>query len=470
MFAQTSIPSCVTTIEDVFLFVQKQVQVDHERINDDRRLSISRANEALLNPLQMITIAADAAADAATQASHLKETNNLEIVTKIESSIGESKDSENPDLKIDQKAKKKADKAKAKADKKLEKDTKKEDKDVDKNKKKPAKEEKKKKIELHVFVPLPNQNPVLFLPSDLQLCSDSLRNPVCFRASLPPRPEKPFAVKIGDTFVVLEWEQADFDGVPVNRYDIYMKNESRLYSDWRLAPNAANIKSSGIYTRFTVNHLPIGVRTEFRVIGFNTVGCSPPSKSSVRVTPGENLIPLGSEHRWRRLSVGGPMAVLDLIDGNIKRRHEVLGGFRLLIAFAQKTGGYQRLGVQSRGCKLCTEAIKIFPKDMSVIGGALLVIGYCFIGAANFSEGKNTPFLQKVFDESGVYEILEDHKVVYWNNSLFREAMYWVKVCGLVGIPNVSEAPSALISKLTRNVDPFNIFVLHLDEEEEAEH
>ncbi len=456
----------MTTIEDVFLFVQKKVEAEYKRINEDRRLAVSRVNEALLNPLQIIAIAADAATDAATHAENLKNVNANGVADNT-LSRGEAKDSEDPDLTLDQLPKKKAEKATDKEKKKSKKKKEKEEKEAEKNKKKTSKEEKKKKINLHVFVPIPNQNPVLFLPSNLQLCSDSLRNPICFRASLPPRPEKPFAVKIGDTFVVLEWEQADFDGVPVNRYDIYMKNESRLYSDWRLAPNAANIKSGGIYTRFTVNHLPIGVRTEFRIIGFNTVGCSPPSKSSVRVTPGENLIPLGSEHRLRRLSAGGPMAVLDLIEGNIKRRHEVLSGFRLLIAFAQKTGGYQRSGVQSRGCKLCIQAIQTFSHDMSVIGGALLVIGYCFLGAKNYSEGRNTIFLQKLFDESSIFEILERHKVVYWNNSLFREAMYWVKTCGLVGLPNMNEAPGALISKVTGNIDPFNIFELHLDEEDD---
>ena len=250
---------------------------------------------------------------------------------------------------------------------------------AEKTKKKKAKKEKKAAVvappEMKSFVPIPAQDPVLFLPSDLSICSTAVSNPVCFRASLPPSPGKPFAVKVGDTFVMLEWEQLEFDGAPTTRYDIYMKNESRLYSDWKLVPNACNIPNAGLYTRFTVNHLPIGVRTEFKIFGYNCSGRSPPSKASVKVCPGENLVPLGSEHRWRRVAAGGPMAVLDIMEHNSKIRNDILGGFRLMIAFAQKTGGFQRTAVQLRGATLTFAAINTYPDDIRVVGGALIVLG-----------------------------------------------------------------------------------------------
>ncbi len=336
---------------------------------------------------------------------------------------------------------------------------------AEKTKKKKKKDKKAAVIaspELKVFVPVPAQDPVLFLPSDLSICSAALRNPVCFRASLPPSPGKPFAVKIGDTFVMLEWEQLEFDGAPTTRYDIYMKNESRLYSDWKLVPNACNIPHAGLYTRFTVNHLPIGVRTEFRIVGFNCSGPSPPSKVSVKVCPGENLVPLGSEHRWRRVAAGGPMAVLDIMEHNPKIRNDVLGGFRLMIAFAQKTGGFQRTAVQMRGATLACAAISTYPDDLRVISGALIVLGYCFLGASSFQDGKNSSMLYSMYEDTNVPKIILERQLVYSSNPLFVAAVMWARRCGVGGLPVFSNSESIEAEKNEKKM--YNIFLLHADD------
>lgn len=342
--------------------------------------------------------------------------------------------------------------------------------DGGKNEEKKIKKKKKKQAEIVAqpvitFRELPPQYPVLFLPAGFDRSEAVLSNPVCFRPSAPPPPDKPFAIKVGSTFVLLEWEQALFDGVMVDRYDMYMKNETRLYKDWKLAPNASTIKAGGLYTRFTVNHLPIGIRTEFRVVGYNSVGRSLPSKASVRVTPGENLVPVGSEHRWRRLAHGGSMAVLDHMEHYLIYRNEILRGFRLMIAFAQKTQGFARLSTQVRACKISVAVIEQYPHDVSCLSGAMLLLGYSSQGASRSKDTRAALAIYALVEESNLAFTIKRYLLEFESFPHFRQAIYWCISSG-VPLPGVSLSSHVVRDSTDRNTDAlFNIFKLRSEED-----
>jgi hypothetical protein len=333
-------------------------------------------------------------------------------------------------------------------------------------KKKKKKKKKEEEVEIKVYRALPPQDPVLCLPAGV-LALQALENPVSFRPTAPPPPDKPFAIRVGDTFVLLEWEQAEFDGVTVSRYDIYMKNDTRLYCDWKLAPNAINIKSGGLYTRFTVNHLPIGIRTEFRVVGYNSVGRSLPSKASVKITPGENLLPVGPEHRWRRLARGGALAVLDHMEHYIKYRNEVLRGFRLLIAFAQKTQGFLRQTAQVRASKVSLSAMAMYPRDESVLSGALLLIGYSALGAGKPADQRGLLRILDMLDKGDLSHLIQKYMFEFGQISHFYQAVYWCLTCGvpLRGVKFETKTKGAIQD--TSMDDLFNIFTLKTEDGDE---
>lgn len=338
-----------------------------------------------------------------------------------------------------------------------------------------AKKKKKKKkkggdegVPEIVYRALPQQDPVLFLPAGLEPSVAALEYPICFRPTPPPAPDKPFAIKIGDTFVKLEWEQADFDGVVPSRYDIHMRNDTRLYSDWRLAPNASNIRSGGLYTRFIVNHLPIGIKTEFRIVGYNSVGQSHPSKASVKITPGENLQPVGSEHRWRRLAHGGSLAVLDHMEHYIHYRNEVLRGFRLLVAFAQKTQGFFRMSAQVRSCRVSLKALAQFPHDLTVICGSLLLIGYAFQGASQNADSRALAQVSELVTEHKLPVLINKYMTEFSGISHFRQGVYWCLAWG-VPLPGVSFHQESTENGVPRasKEELFNIFRLQSEEGDE---
>lgn len=98
-----------------------------------------------------------------------------------------------------------------------------------------------------------------------------------------------------------------FDGIAPSRYEIYMKNVSRTYSDWR------PINYSGIinYNKFLIRDLPSGVPCQFRVRAYNNGGWGAQSEPTLLTTPGEQFVPMSSKMRWKRLNMGGVLMILD---------------------------------------------------------------------------------------------------------------------------------------------------------------
>lgn len=75
-----------------------------------------------------------------------------------------------------------------------------------------------------------HQSPVLIVPLN---STNVAQNPVCYRIGPPTQPERPFIVLVGRNEVTLQWYNPLFDGVPAEKYRIFMRNVSRCFNVWR---------------------------------------------------------------------------------------------------------------------------------------------------------------------------------------------------------------------------------------------
>lgn len=212
---------------------------------------------------------------------------------------------------------------------------------------------------------------------------------------------------------LLEWDLVPFDGVSPTEFRIYMRNNTRLYYDWLPAPGCESIKHTPGSTtiRFSANHLPLGVPTEYCVAAKNIGGWSKLSPPSVTATPGENLLPYSTQKAWKVVALGGPLAVLDRLDAYPEHRSDHLNGFRFLIVFAQREGeGFSRLHVKEKASKMCLRALRTFPLDDEICAGAFQIIGYCL-------QGYMFKKLTMELIRDGLLEEMDKHMAQYRNNS-----------------------------------------------------
>ena len=285
----------------------------------------------------------------------------------------------------------------------------------------------------------PRQDPLLLLPKDNMNAADF---PVCCVCGPPAAPSPPYVVRLGMNSVLLEWDLLPFDGVGPTKYRIYMRNNTRLYYDWVTAPGCDAIEHiPGESTiRFSVNHLPLGVPTEFCVAAANIGGWSKLSPPSIKATPGENLIPYSLQKTWKIVALGGPLAVLDRLDKFPENRLEHLNGIRFLKVFAQREGaGFSRLNIKEKASSMCMRALKIFPLDDDICAGAFEIIGYCLQG---YMYRKLTLGLLK----DGLVEQINAHMAQYRNNSRVMNAIVWLNRAlppGKLSFPDQKPLPFA---------------------------
>jgi hypothetical protein len=265
----------------------------------------------------------------------------------------------------------------------------------------------------------PRQDPVLFVPSNNL---EAAEFPVCCVCGPPAAPEAPFVVRLGMNSVLLEWDLVAFDGVGPTKYRIYMRNNTKLFFDWTVAPGCGNIdhilgKSS---IRFSVNHLPLGVPTEFCVAAANIGGWSKLSPASVMATPGEDLIPYTAQKTWRLVVQGGPLAILDRLAKYPEHRHDHLTGFHFLLVFAQREGaGFSRLNIKEKASAMCMKALRTFPLDDEICTGAFMIIGYCL-------QGYMFKKLTNGLIRNGLLDELQAHMHHFRNNDRVMGAVVWL--------------------------------------------
>ena len=182
---------------------------------------------------------------------------------------------------------------------------------------------------------VPHQSVVLVVPKSNP---SVVNNPICYRCGPPTAPERPFIVRVGRNEVTLQWYNPLFDGIAAMKYKIYMRNVSRCFCDWHPIAYRFDITKM----KYTVKNLPSGVSCAFRITGYNNGGWGLPSEETPMITPGEEFDPLPQATRWRKLMLGGPLAVLDRLALYPDHRHEHSAGLHKLLAFAMKTNGFHK--------------------------------------------------------------------------------------------------------------------------------
>jgi len=218
-----------------------------------------------------------------------------------------------------------------------------------------------------------NQNPLFFVPKNN---AKAAKNPICIRCGPPAAPQRPFIVRTGTNEALLEWYCPEFDGVTPWKFQIEMANRSRVYKQWRPINYTPEIKT----TRFLVRELPSGVPCRFRISAYNNGGWSRDSEESVVVIPGEELTPLQTAGRWRKLVMGGPLSILDKLKAEPFNRLENLLALKRLAALAQKSTGFTKGSVQVKAATAALTCLDTFPNDPEVVRAAINLVGWTLAG------------------------------------------------------------------------------------------
>ena len=178
---------------------------------------------------------------------------------------------------------------------------------------------------------------------------------------------------MGKDNILLEWFNHPFDGIAPTKYMIYMRNVSRNFNDWR------PIYYPGIIAlnQFLVRNLPQGVPCQFKVAAFNNGGWSCRSEETDLIIPGEEQMPLTTNRRWRRLVLGGPLAVIDRMQLYPFHLLDILKGLEKLLCFSQQEGGvhFDKGMISEKAALTAIYAIQCFPgnPDVAAYSFALLV-------------------------------------------------------------------------------------------------
>jgi hypothetical protein len=280
------------------------------------------------------------------------------------------------------------------------------------------------------------QDPVIFVPEENPSIASA--HPVCCLCGPPCAPDPPFIVKCTPNSALLEWSMPPFDGVPPTHYKVYMRNDCRLYYDWSVVPGADFVNyelNSHKAVRYNVSHLPAGVRVEFCISAYNRGGWGLLSKASLGVIPGEELQPQSLRGEWKKITKGGPLAVIDRLTAYPEHRLEHILGLKLLITFAHKEGaGFSRMNIREKVCGIVIHALRTFPQDGEICSACFTLVGYCM-------HGKLHKQLKRELIKDGLMEELEKCMKVYRNDSAVMNSIQWLRKAMPNDVPpNCSQA------------------------------
>eukprot|EP00597_Dinobryon_sp_UTEXLB2267_P006584 CAMPEP_0170093198 /NCGR_PEP_ID=MMETSP0019_2-20121128/26341_1 /TAXON_ID=98059 /ORGANISM="Dinobryon sp., Strain UTEXLB2267" /LENGTH=656 /DNA_ID=CAMNT_0010313939 /DNA_START=331 /DNA_END=2302 /DNA_ORIENTATION=- len=212
-----------------------------------------------------------------------------------------------------------------------------------------------------------NQTPVLIIPLN---SPNTVYNPVFFRCGPPCAPEKPWIIKSGVDFVLLQWQMPLFDGVPPIKYKVFMKNVSRTFTQWQEVHYPGDITK----TSFLVRNLPSGIPCQFKVCAYNNGGWGEFSLESNFVTPGEDLDPIPDRQRWLRLREGGVLTILDHLDKHSHHRNDTYTGLKLIVGMGQTQHGYKNSAIALRVMFTSIHALKKYESDPEVLEYSFLAM------------------------------------------------------------------------------------------------
>eukprot|EP00596_Hydrurales_sp_CCMP1899_P003429 CAMPEP_0119043238 /NCGR_PEP_ID=MMETSP1177-20130426/19666_1 /TAXON_ID=2985 /ORGANISM="Ochromonas sp, Strain CCMP1899" /LENGTH=893 /DNA_ID=CAMNT_0007010929 /DNA_START=292 /DNA_END=2970 /DNA_ORIENTATION=- len=221
-----------------------------------------------------------------------------------------------------------------------------------------------------------SQSAILIVPKHLKGSPRIALNVVAIRCSVPPAPLRPLVTHIGINEVSLAWSDPPFSGVPATLYRIFYKSKARKFIEWMQVPNLRDLNKC----EYTVKNMIVGVPCRFRICAYNNGGWGAHSEQSEWVIPGSNspstfqLISMGVQRS--RLAKGGPLTILDRLEGNPLNREEQLWGLSRLRSMAQVVGGYKKGNVQRKAALAGLHGIKIFPADPEMGGLVFSLLGW----------------------------------------------------------------------------------------------
>jgi hypothetical protein len=132
--------------------------------------------------------------------------------------------------------------------------------------------------------------------------------------------------------------------------------------------------------KYKVRDLPSGVPCTFRIAGYNNGGWGQPSEETPFITPGEEYSPLPFLKKWTKLSLGGPLAVLDRLNLYPNHRDEYITGLAKISGFASRSNGFHKGMIQTKVAEVAMHALDRFPDDRDIIALALRVMSCAMRG------------------------------------------------------------------------------------------
>jgi len=281
-----------------------------------------------------------------------------------------------------------------------------------------------------------NQNPMLIIPINN---SEAVKFPVCFKCAPPPAPEIPFIIRVGLSEVHLEWYNALFDGSPPTKYQVYMKNVSRNFSSWSPIDYPGDI----VKRTFLVRNLPSGVACQFAVRAYNNGGWSELSPPTLFVCPGEDRAPIPSTLRWKKLKLGGPLAIVDRMQAHSLHRFDQSKGLKYLSMLGQNQTGFTKTNIAIKVCVATIHAMKTFPNDREISTSAFLVLGWCMRGPAELK-------ISKICDQNGVVEMAIDCMDRFRFDTCVINSITWLRAV----MPKIPQPPQVLlVDEVSKNTE-----------------
>jgi len=132
--------------------------------------------------------------------------------------------------------------------------------------------------------------------------------------------------------------------------------------------------------KYKVRDLPSGVQCTFRIEGYNNGGWGQPSEETPFITPGEEFSPLPFMKRWTKLSLGGPLAIIDRLNLYPNHRDDYITGLAKISGFAARSNGFHKGMIQVKVAEVGMHALKRFPNDRDIIALAFRVLACAMHG------------------------------------------------------------------------------------------
>jgi hypothetical protein len=256
--------------------------------------------------------------------------------------------------------------------------------------------------------------------------------------------------------VFLEWYDPPFSGVPPTHYKIYMRNDTRNFSEWSVVHYPGVIKRN----HFQVRNLPMGVSCQFCIAAFNAAGRSELSAPSMYCMPGEEQQVLSEEIKWRRLQQGGALAILDRLALYPYDHNDHINGLRRLIAFGQSGQGYKNSRIALRVAEISLNCLQTYTKDPEMISLASTCIAWSLCGKG---ERKVRPYVL----ESGLSELISSLSTEFRSDSRVVNSLSF-----LIGripkfLPHLPEYECTTINPQPKKKDDISLNLEDDDEDED---